>query len=81
MPTFEELLAGRELHALSDEEISELIDNMSPEELDKANVALRKARRAPAPSKKVEASRSKKKDAAAVLIQQAITRALQEAKK
>lgn len=53
MKTFEELLDGRKLHELSDEEIDEIIAEMQPQELDKLNSELKKSgKKKRAPTKK-----------------------------
>lgn len=54
MKTFEELLDGRKLHELSEEEIDEIVQQMEPAELNRLNEAVKKERKkkSRAPSKK-----------------------------
>ena len=54
--TFEEILQGRKLHELTDEEIDEIVSSMKPEELGKFDKAVKKEskNRKKAPSKKKE---------------------------
>lgn len=45
MATFEELLNGRELHELTDEEIDEIVGKMNPDQLEETDKELKRASR------------------------------------
>ena len=68
MATFEDLLNGRELHTLEDDEINDIIAKLSPEELDKANAKVRRVRRSPSPSARTVKSKAKREDAVKALL-------------
>lgn len=73
MPTFEDLLAGRELHTLSDADIKALIKELSPEELDRANDVVRRSRRAPSPSKQTINAKTKREETVKALLLKGLT--------
>lgn len=70
MTTFEELLAGREIHELSNEEVKEIIDDLktNPKELEKASNAVRKSRRKPSPTKRTQKRKKEVEDTVKTLL-------------